>query len=98
MSVEVRLRRMARAEYEEAVAWYEERRSGLGLRFASEIDATLEAIGERPDRYPETWPGIREALVSNWPYCLYYQVHDDHVMVIAVFHTSRDPAVWQRRA
>jgi toxin ParE1/3/4 len=65
---------------------------------AAAIDATLEEIGETPDRHPENWPGVREALVNKWPYCIDYQVHDDHVMVIAVFHTSRDPQTWQRRA
>ena len=97
MSVDVRLRRVVRAEYEEAVAWYEERKRGLGLRFAAAVDAMFEAIGEQPDRYPEAWPGTREALVTKWPYCIYFQMHDDHVMVIAVFHTSRDPVTWQRR-
>ena len=93
----MKLRRVARAEYQEAVAWYEQRQSGLGLRFASAVDALLDSIGEQPDRYPEVSPGTREALVTKWPYGVYYQVHDDHVMIIAVFHTSRDPETWQRR-
>jgi plasmid stabilization system protein ParE len=79
----VRLRRAAQAEYDDAADWYEARRRGLG---------------RQPDRFPEVWPGGREAAVSGWPYCLYYQVHPDHVMVIAVFHMTRDPAVWQSRA
>jgi hypothetical protein len=60
------------------------------------LQQALQAIGE--DRYPEVWPGGREAPVLGWPYCVYYQVHDDHVMVIAVFHSARDPSVWQSRA
>ena len=98
MNVEVRLRRIAKAEYAEAVAWYEECQRGLGVRFASAVAEKLLDIAEQPDRYPEVWPGTREALVTKWPYCIYYQVHDDHVMVIAVFHTSRDPHTWQSRA
>ncbi len=48
-------------------------------------------------RYPEAMAGVREAPVAGWPYCIYYQVHSDHVMVLAVFDTSRDPSVWQSR-
>lgn len=98
MSVEIRLRRAADAEFDEAVTWYEERQTGLGLRFASAVNEVFDVISNQPDRYPEVWPETREALVSNWPYCVYYQVHEDHVMVVAVFHTSRNPAIWQSRA
>jgi toxin ParE1/3/4 len=97
MSIRVRLQRAAQAEYDEAVDWYESRRPGLGLRFLAALQKIIEDIGEDPLRYPEVEPGIREALLSGWPYCVYYQVRSDHVMVIAVFHASRDPAIWQWR-
>jgi len=98
MSVPVRLRRVAQVEYDEAVDWYEARRAGLGVRFLAALQETIQGIAEQPDRWAIVQDDVREVPVSGWPYCLYYQVRDDHVMVIAVFHTSRDPAVWQRRA
>src|SRR5262249_3661795 len=98
MSLPVRLRRAAQSEYDEAADWYESRRAGLGVRFVAALQQIIQAIADQPDRYPEVWPGVREAPVSGWPYCVYYQVHDDHVMVIAVFHSARDPSVWQGRA
>jgi plasmid stabilization system protein ParE len=98
MSLSIRLRRAAQSEYDNAADWYEARGRGLGLRFVAAIQQKLQTISGQPDRYPEVWPGVREALVSGWPYCIYYQVHSDHVMVLAVFHTSRDPSVWQSRA
>ncbi len=97
MSLAIRLRRVAQAEYDDAADWYESRRSGLGLRFVASVRQVLEAIAAQPDRFPEVWPGVREAPVSGWPYCVYYQVHSDHVMVLAIFHMSRDPSVWQSR-
>jgi toxin ParE1/3/4 len=98
MSVPVRLRRVAQREYDDAADWYEVRQAGLGRRFVAALQQTLAGIASQPDRYPEVWPGVREAALSGWPYCVYYQVHPDHVMVIAVFHTTRDPSVWQSRA
>jgi plasmid stabilization system protein ParE len=41
---------------------------------------------------------IRKAVVKRFPYCIYYRAHTDRVEVIAVFHTSRDPSIWQGRA
>ena len=97
MSLSVRLRHVAQKEYDEAADWYEARSDGLGVRFVAALQKTIDAIAEQPDRYPEVWPDVREALVSGWPYAVYYQIHTDHVVVIAVFHAARDPAVWQRR-
>ena len=31
---------------------------------------------------------VREALVLRFPYCVYYRVKTDRVVVMAVFHTS----------
>jgi toxin ParE1/3/4 len=98
MNLPIRLRRAAQVEYDDAADWYEARQRGLGLRFVAAVRQVLDAISAQPDRYPEVWPGVREAPVSGWPYCVYYQVHTDHIMVLAVFHTARDPAVWQSRA
>ena len=42
----------------------------------------------RPGRLPET----RELSVGTLPYLIVYEVEDDAVTVLAVFHTSRDLA------
>jgi toxin ParE1/3/4 len=97
VSLPIRLRRAAQTEYDDAADWYESRQRGLGLRFVAAVRQVLDDVSAQPDRYPETWPGVREAALSGWPYCVYYQIHSDHVMVIAVFHLSRDPSVWQAR-
>jgi plasmid stabilization system protein ParE len=98
MSLPIRLRRAAQAEFDAAADWYESRKPGLSLRFVAAVRQVLDTISNQPDRYPEVWPGVREAPVSGWPSCVYYQVHPDHIMVLAVFHTARDPSVWQSRA
>jgi toxin ParE1/3/4 len=97
VSLEVRLRFLAQAEYDDAADWYESQRRGLGLRFVAAVERALAGVASQPARWPATLPGVREAPVPKWPYCVYYEVQPDHVMVLAVFHTSRDPSVWQAR-
>jgi toxin ParE1/3/4 len=41
---------------------------------------------------------IRKAVVRRFSYCVFDRAHPDRVEVVAVFHTSRDPSVWQGRA
>jgi len=40
---------------------------------------------------------VRKAVVTRFPYIVLYREEAGEVLVISVFHTSRDPAVWQAR-
>lgn len=97
MSLPIAFRPVAQAEYEAAAAWYEVQQPGLGSAFEVEIEAVLNVIAGRPDRYPVATRDIREAAVARFPYCVYYRVRTGRVVIVAVFHQSRDPAEWQSR-
>ena len=65
---------------------------------AARIDMAVKALGIFPraarfDRETETY----ERAISGLPLLLIYTVSDKLVEVIAVFHTSRDPARKRRR-
>jgi plasmid stabilization system protein ParE len=98
MSLPVAFRRLAQAEFDDAAEWYENQQPGLGGDFVAEVQVVLDTISNQPDRYPAAEDDIREAPVARFPYCVYYRAQPTRVMVIAVFHTSRDPAEWQNRA
>lgn len=97
MSVPVVFRREARLEFDGAADWYEQRQSGLGPRFTRAVQQLLDRIAGQPDFYPPVWSDVREALVRGFPYCVYYRQESGQVLVLAVFHTARDPSVWQSR-
>ncbi len=98
MNRPVVLRRQARVEFDEAADWYEARRPGLGARFVTAVQQVLDAIAVSPQRYPRASGEVREGLVHGFPYCVYYREEAGQIVVIAVFHTSRDPSDWQSRA
>jgi plasmid stabilization system protein ParE len=87
----IAFRRIAEAEFASAIEWYQSERPGLGLRFRAEVLATLDIIARHPDRFPIDEGDTREAKVDVFPYCVYYRVKPDRIVVTAVFHTSRDP-------
>jgi len=97
MSVSVVFRRVARIEFDEATEWYERQQAGLGPRFVESVQRLLDRIAEQPDSFPVVHSTVREALVQRFPYCIYYGEKSDQILVLAVFHTARDPAIWQRR-
>jgi plasmid stabilization system protein ParE len=98
MSLPVILRPEARKEYDSAFDYYESQRAGLGPAFAARVQAVISRIGRNPKMHGIARGEVRKAVVKKFPYCIYYRELADRVEVIAVFHTSRDPSVWQERA
>jgi toxin ParE1/3/4 len=94
----VLFRPQARSEFDEATAWYEQHRSGLGARFVEAVEAVLDQAAQNPQRYAVVFRDVREGLVRRFPYCVYYRDEGDRIVVLAVFHASRDPSNWQSRA
>ena len=86
-------------EFREAVAWYESRVPGLGVRFTIEVDAVITAISSQPLRFSKAGGKSRKARVKGWPYLIYFAVNEAHseIKVIAVWHGARNPEELRRR-
>jgi len=98
MTHEVLFLLTARNEFDRASTWYDQQRAGLGNSFILAIAEILNRVSLHVDFYPQVFLDVREAAVSRFPYCVYYRVDGLSVLVISVFHTSRNPLVWQRRS
>ena len=60
---------------------------------ATAIAATVASISEFPNAgRMDAETGCRERLVARYPLLLIYKVSADVAEIIALFHTSRDPA------
>jgi plasmid stabilization system protein ParE len=57
----------------------------------------FQTISATPELYPLAEGDVREAPVSRFPYCVYYRVRAARVVVLAIYHQSRDPAGWRAR-
>jgi len=97
MTLPVSFSRAAHAEFIEATAWYEAQRPGLGAEFIAQIECCVLRAAEQPQRYAVVHNGIRRITARRFPYSLYFRVHVRRIVVLAVFHSSRDPTIWQRR-
>lgn len=84
-------------EIGEAYEWYEEQVPGLGRDFVDTLEAMFEVIARSPRIYAETQRGVRRALLSRFPYGVFYAMKGDIVSILGVVHTSRDPRSWPRR-
>lgn len=87
----------ARMEFREAVTWYENRDPALGTAFAAEIEASVELITQSPERWRCVEQDVRRCLVRRFPYAVLYSIETDHILILAVMHTSRKPGYWRSR-
>ena len=97
MTREVRLREEADEDLNEAAAWYEAQRSGLGAEFLDSVLAGFRSIAATPLRYALIRGRIRRALIARFPFGIYFIVERSHIVVLAVMHGTRHPRRWQRR-
>jgi plasmid stabilization system protein ParE len=97
MRLPIVLRDEAQAEFDEAFDFYEARQTGLGIDFLARVQRVFDRIGVNPLMHRVVVGDIRKAVVTRFPFCVFYRVHSDRVEVIAVFHGSRDPSIWQGR-
>lgn len=95
---QVVFRRQARREFDEAGDWYEKECAGLGLDFLAEIERLILRIASNPEQFPILYRNVRKAVTQRFPYCVYFRERNQHIVVLAVFHSARNPAVWQQRA
>ena len=98
MTLPVAFRRAARAEFIEAAARYEVQRAGLGVEFIAEIERCVARAAEHPRLYAVIHNGMRRVTAERFPYNVYFRAEEQRVVILAVFHGSRNPAIWQRRS
>ena len=56
----------AEVELWEAVAYYEDRATGLGLDFEAEFERSVQAIAEHPERWPRREDGTHRYLTHRF--------------------------------
>ncbi len=96
----LRLHRLAVAEIDHEVDYYESQQSGLGTALEDQVDAVLSFIVRFPEAPPQ-WrdrPDRRVAHFDRFPFVMPYQIKGSDIIVLALAHTSRRPGYWSRRS
>jgi hypothetical protein len=89
----------AAAEAEDAAAFYEGRREGLGTRFLVSVDDAIARALVAPYRNPPWSRGsdVRRTRVKRFPYLVYYLIEANQLVVVAIAATAQRPGYWLSR-
>jgi hypothetical protein len=71
--VELVYRLAAGRDIAEARRWYESQRIGLGREYRQAVRVVESLIKAHPDSFPRVHGDVRRALVTRFPYAVYYQ-------------------------
>jgi hypothetical protein len=89
----------ALAELDDAAAYYEGQRPGLGADFWAEVEATLLRIQGHPWAFSrQRGSSCRKCLVNRFPYTVYFLERTQDIWIAAVAHHKRRYGYWMSRS
>lgn len=92
------IHREARAELDEAAAFYEQQEHGLGASLLAEVEQALRLVGEHPSAWPPyRATTFRHIVLQRFLYIVFYREFNDVIWVAAIAHGKRRPGYWRRR-
>ena len=88
----------AKTDLSNASKWYEKQQKGLGKRFLNEMKEAFDIICINPTGFQIRYDENRIFFTKIFPYGIHYQYIADKniVLVKAVFHTARNPQIWEK--
>ncbi|MBI5220034.1 MAG: type II toxin-antitoxin system RelE/ParE family toxin, partial [Bacteroidia bacterium] len=68
-------------------------------RFYKEIKLHLKLLKTLPFGFHVRYSDVRCVTVKNFPFLIHYRIIEETktISVIAVFHTSQNPDIWEQR-
>jgi len=76
--------------------WYEQQRIGLGDEFVATVRSTLRNVELYPEIFVCVHGEVRRAIVSRFPFAVFYLIEPRRIVVLRALHTARDPTLWPR--
>ena len=79
----------AKADFSSAVRWYLRIDPNVAFQFTQETLTTLHRIGRYPNSFPLKVGLFRRAILTHFPYSIYFSLKFQVVSVIAIVHQRR---------
>lgn len=92
MSFKLIIEHEAQSEIEDAIEYYESRKTGLGLDFFNYLDGYFQTLKNGKAAFElKRKPVFRELPLKRFPYVIIYEQFKDQIIIYSVFNTDQDP-------
>ncbi|MDY7015598.1 MAG: type II toxin-antitoxin system RelE/ParE family toxin [Cyanobacteriota bacterium] len=89
---------LAKQEFTDAAAYYEEQRLGLGLEYLEEVENAVNLLRLYPEAGSKVRGSIRRLVLPKFPYSLLYRLlENNQIRILALAHHKRRPQYWRGR-
>jgi len=89
----IRLHPLAEEDLEKALNYYIKIDEALELNFLKHLELTFDKILQSPQMHPFENNFVQKVVIEKFPYIVLYESYEDIVMILAIFHTKRDPQI-----
>lgn len=85
-------------DIQDAIHWYNNQQDGLGGQFYSQVLDRIESLRQNPF-YQIRYKNVRCVNLSDFPFMIHFTIEEvsRSIQIKAVFHTSRNPKIWDKR-
>jgi hypothetical protein len=80
------------------VGYYDNISVELGNRFRTSVRSRLEVISARPESFAIIHDKMRASMIDRFPYVILYEIHDEMIAILGVFHAASDQKGWFERS
>lgn len=89
--MQIKLHEKAEEDLREALNYYFEIDAKLEKKFINYLEETFSKILKFPNLYQYETKTAQKALMDTFPYIVIYEKYEEIIMILAIFHTSRNP-------
>ena len=87
----------AEVDFDKSYKFYSEDSPKVADTFFKQINLGFDIIKQNPKSFLLAHKDIRKYVVKKFPFVIYYRIVHTVIQVIAIFHTSRNPEIWNER-
>src|SRR5947209_4804795 len=86
---------VVKSDIKETKDWYKKQKPGLEKDFAREIKNCIQRIQQNPLKYEVKYKNVRTAFTAIFPYAIHFYINEpkQQIVIIAIIHQSRNPAL-----
>ena len=82
----------------DAIAWYDDKRPGLGEMFFVEYLAAIGRIRDNPRLFAVAANGLRPCRLKRFSYIIHFDVDGNDVLIVALMAGGRDDSAFIHRS
>ena len=98
MIYNLELHELAEEELWETVDYYDAHKDRLGKKFVRELQRIMQLTRSQPELFPKILGEKRKAVLKRFPYLIIFEIVENTIFVLAIFHEKRNPKVWKDRS